>query len=102
MASSGPNSPGTIVNSTSGAGDDWINTSNAATSNNSYAEFTDSGSGPGSDHLKATNFGFAIDSGATIDGIIAEFERKANSASGSPSGARIMDEQIKLVKAGTI
>lgn len=102
MASSGPNSPGTVVNSASGFGDDWANPSNATTSNNSYAEFTDTGSGPGSDHLKATNFGFAIDSGATINGIVVEVERKANSASGAGGGARIMDEEIKLVKAGTI
>jgi hypothetical protein len=100
MASSGPNSPGTIANSASGFGDDWANPSNAGASDNAYAEFTDSGFG--SDYLKATNFGFAIDSGATINGIVAEFERKANSAGGGGGGARILDQEIKLVKAGTI
>lgn len=102
MASSGPNSPGTMADVDYLGSDDWVNVNNATASDNVYATFTDNGTGSGSDYLKATNFGFAIDSGATINGIVVEFERKANSAAGGGSGARINDQEVKLVKAGTI
>ena len=77
MASSGPNSPGTMADVDYLGSDDWVNVNNATASDNVYATFTD-------------------------NGIVAEFERKANSAAGGGSGARINDQEVKLVKAGTI
>jgi len=43
--------------------------------------------------LRATTFGFSIPDGATIDGIVAEFEKRA-------SGYGIEDYSVKIVKAG--
>ena len=73
MASEGPNDPGTITNVAYGT-QAWANPSNAGSSNDSYATRTLSGV---SDYLRATNFGFAIPSGATIDGILVEVEKRA-------------------------
>jgi len=73
----------------------WSNPDNAKVSDNVYATATNIG--PVTSHyLKATNFGFSIPVGATINGILAEFERKTNS---TPS----VDSAIKIVKSdGTI
>jgi hypothetical protein len=49
-----------------------------------------------SHYLKATNFGFSIPSGATINGILVEIEKKANGYHG-------YDDNVKIVKAdGTL
>jgi hypothetical protein len=48
-------------------------------------------------YLKATNFGFSIPSGATINGILVEIERKKTGS------ALIKDSSVKIVKSdGTI
>lgn len=78
MASSGPLSGGTFATAAFGT-NDWANPSNAASSNNAYATcaLTDGTEGYGNSYyLRATNFGFAIPAGSTIDGIVAEFEGK--------------------------
>ena len=70
------------------------NPSNATSSDNSYAtailllnEV--------SNYLKATNFGFSIPSGATINGILVEVEQKINAGSAT-------ENSIKIVKGGVI
>lgn len=73
----GPNNPGTLANSPVLGGDDWINPTNAASSNNSYATTTLNGGS--TDHLRATNFGFSIPSGSTINGITVEVELYSDS-----------------------
>lgn len=103
MTTSGPNSPASSsdVTNVTGVGDQaWSNPGNAATTNNTYATFTDSSAG--SNYLKAVNFGFAVPSGATINGITVEIERKANVSAGGGGGARITDLNVKLVKGGTV
>jgi len=72
-SSEGPLSPGTVVSVMRPDGYPWTNPSNAVSSNNSYAT-ADAGTEI-SDYLKATNFGFNIPVGATIDGIKVEIER---------------------------
>ncbi len=95
MASSGPNSPGTLAND-AGFGDDaWANAGNAASSNDVYATCA-IGGGNSSQSLKATNFGFAIPGGATINGVSCTVERKSSDAD------TLDDQQPRLVKAGTI
>lgn len=49
-----------------------------------------------SEYLKLTNFGFAIPTGATIVGIIASVTRTASSS------GDILDNAVRLVKAGTV
>lgn len=96
MASSGPNNPGTLADESSIGSSAWSNASNAASSDNTYA--TNSVSGGGISHyLKATNFGFAIDSGATIDGIVVEVEKGWPSGIGAP-----VDYRVRIVKGGVI
>lgn len=94
MASQGPNSGGTFANDASYGTTAWTSPSNAASSNNSYASVLLS-SFNSSQYLKATNFGFSIPSGATIDGIVVEVELKASSV------GYIRDSSVKIVKGGT-
>lgn len=95
MASSGPNSPGTAANdSSNGGGVAWSNVNNSFSSNNVYASAS-LGTNGKSYYLKLTNFGFAISGGATIDGVIVEVEC-------SSSIALIRDEEVSLVKGGTV
>jgi hypothetical protein len=100
MTTAGPNSPSTVADNGGGAYS-WSNPSNATSSNNSYAVCSGISDGPDaalSNRLKATGFGFAIPTGATITGVVAEFEIKA--ATGG-SSVDVTDEEVKLVKAGT-
>lgn len=98
MASQGPNSPSTLANDNSIGSVAWSNPSNAGASDNSYATAVLT-TGTIGNYLKATNFGFSIPSGATIDGIVVEIEKKGSVNSGP---ARIVDNVVKLVIGGTI
>jgi len=91
MSDTGWKSPGTVVNDDSVGGRSWVNPDNAKVEddNSSYIiepEFTQ--------YLKATNFGFSVPSGATIDGIEVGVKRK--SATGDYF---IRDYSVKLVKS---
>lgn len=87
-------SPSTVVNLTGVGTTAWTNPSNAVSSDNVYAtvglddEF--------SNYLKATNFGFNIPAGSTIDGVVVEVERK------SIASDQNKDTNVKLVKGGVI
>lgn len=98
MASQGPNSTGTSVVDTSFGTLGWNTVGNTLTSNDAYA---DSGTtAPSSSHyIKATNFGFSIPSGATIDGIVVEIERKTNNTANT---YKAKDSRVRIVKGGTI
>lgn len=100
MATSGPNSGGTFANETeSGALVNWSNASNAQTNDGSGATCGSSSGSPFfTDRLKATNFGFAIPGGATINGITVEIDRYYYAG----GGLNIRDYSIKLVKGGTV
>lgn len=98
MASQGPNNPGTLASSSaSGGSASWANPGNAASSDNSYAIASINPSFGYTHYLKATNFGFSIPSGVTINGIIVEIERQA------PSNTYVYDKEVRIVKSdGTI
>ncbi|MCP3698306.1 MAG: hypothetical protein GY920_07110 [Aliivibrio sp.] len=70
----------------------WDNPGNITASDDSYstATFNADMGGTGFDYLKATNFGFSIDSGATITGIEVIIERK-------DAGGSITDSEIKIL-----
>ena len=77
MTSEGPNSPGTLADAADAGTSSWTTVSNAGASDDAYAVWTaDYGGGAPTDRLKATNFGFSIPAGATIDGILVEVEGK--------------------------
>lgn len=94
----GPNFAGSAVDDASapsGTGT-WSNPTNVFTSNDVRAEIALILSGTFHSHfLKATNFGFAIPAGATINGIVVQVER-------SQTGTTINDGYACIVKTGTI
>lgn len=95
MATAGPNNPGTLADDAGVGTTVWADPSNAASSNDIYAVNSVALSGT-SHYLKATNFGFSIPAGSTINGITVEIERKASGL------ATITDSRVRLVKGGTI
>lgn len=70
----------------------WSTPTNIYTSNNAYAYISLSIE-QRSHWLRATNFGFTIPAGATINGIKVEIEKKSNSTG-------IEDGSVKIVKGG--
>jgi len=91
-------SPGTMADDDTVGTVAWVNPDNAKVSNDVYATFTFPIDAT-SHYLKATNFGFSIPSGATINGILVEIERIV------PTGGtgQVNDSEIKIVKSdGTI
>lgn len=92
MASEGPNNPGTMADDAAVGNAAWNNVNNAKTSDGNYANSDTMGPGSITHYLKATNFGFAIPVGATIDGIVVEVERFSSVAS-------VQDYDIKIVKS---
>lgn len=100
MASSGPNSPGTAAFDSSYGTGPLYNPNNCKVQDTSYAVvYETAGGGWSSHYLKATNFGFSIPSGATIDGITVDIRRRASSNNASYYS---VDDVIKLVKGGTV
>lgn len=78
----------------------WASPGNIIASDNTYATATASqGTGVYTHYLKATNFGFAIPSGATINGIVVTIERKANY---SIDDRNVVDNVVRLVKGGVV
>lgn len=86
-------SPGTMADDATVGTITWTNYNNAKVSDAVYA----SAANGTSHYLKATNFGFAIPAGATINGILVEIERYKGGTGTSK------DTNVKIVKAdGTI
>lgn len=100
MASSGPNSAGTIVNDATIGTIAWINPSDAVSSNDvrSHADGIFPFGYFDSNYLKATNFGFALGGGDTIDGIKVEVEKRSDFANLTLP----IDLECKIVKGGSI
>lgn len=73
-SSSGPNGPSTTIATTiSGGSVSWVNPNNAQVSDGVYT-VASGGSSDSSRALVATNFGFAIPTGATINGVLVEVQ----------------------------
>ena len=70
----GPQSGGTFVNDVSFGVVAWVNSGNATPSDDNYG-ISFGVSTSYSNYLKATNFGFAVPAGSTIDGIEVTVER---------------------------
>lgn len=85
-------SPGTMADDATVGIDAWSNPDNAKASDNVYATRGTSNNAITSHFLKATNFGFLIPTGATINGILIEVERKTSSSN-------CVDVTAKIVKA---
>jgi len=92
--SQGPNSPGTMADDATVGTVAWPNPDSAKASDDNTAGMVMS-EGEISHYLKATNFGFSIPIGSTIDGILVEIEQ-------SCALSNILESSIKIVKGGTI
>ena len=95
MASEGPNSAGTGADDASTGTLVWGNPGNITTSNDVRAITSTFAVSRATHYLKATNFSFSIPAGATIDGIVAEFERRRTIGP-------VSTNNVKIVKAGSI
>ena len=97
MPTSGPNNPGTTINDTTIGGSPWINPNNSQVSDGVFATCTTAklGTFSATNYLKATNFGFSIPVGSTINGILVEVQSKVNSGAATWS-------VVHLVRAGAI
>jgi len=93
MANTTATSPGTMANDSAVGTVAWSNVDNAKVSDNSYASRDFSFSAT-SNYLKATNFGFNIPTGATIDGILVEIEKRIFG-----DGDVVSDNIVSIVKA---
>ncbi len=92
MSSVGPNSCGTGTNASGGSGIAWTNPGNITSSDNVYTTSALNLANPfgrSTQWLIASNFGFSIPGGSTIDGIVVEIERHAASSVGSPADGTI-------------
>ena len=87
-------SPGTMADDATVGTLVWTNPNNAMASDDADA-IVSSGFGGTSHYLKATNFGFSIPTGATIDGILVEIEQ-------DDQNTNVIENSIKIVKGGTI
>lgn len=100
MSTAGPNSTATGANDSSVGTVDWNNPGNVAANDNTYAGVKINSNGTTSHYLKATNAGFSIPAGATINGIVVEV-KKYTSVTYSGDEKKI-DNAVRIVKGGTI
>jgi len=80
------------------SGGNWLNPTNAASSNNAYASYggTYFDANEISDELRVSNLGLSLPTGATIDGIVVEIEKH------TAGGDNAVDYDVRLTKvAGT-
>lgn len=92
MSTAGPNFAGTGADDASVGTKAWSNASRIVAEDGSSSG---SALGAGTTHyLKATNFGFSIPSGATINGIQVEWKR-----SRTAGGTSYVDSAIRIVKS---
>jgi hypothetical protein len=87
--------PGTVASF--GAGNNWINPSNASGSDNQYASsYLPFSGGNVSAQLRATNFGFAVPTNATITGIVVTIEKN-----GTTNIQGVFDNWVSLLIGGS-
>src|SRR5215475_5767028 len=94
----GPRNPATVDDDPAG-GIGWLSPQNAAVSDNQYATVSAFPGSGDSDYLRASDFGFTIPAGATIDGIKVAVEVTAVVCPGV-SIVEVLDARI--VKGGVI
>lgn len=95
MATQGPLSPSVAANDSAVGTKAWSSVDNIKVSDNNRAFNAASFDAPFlTNYLKATNFGFSIPTGATIDGIVVEIEKSERSGSGV-----IRDNAVRIVKS---
>jgi hypothetical protein len=105
MASTGPLYPGTVTTASDGTGagtesaNDWLTASAVGAADSSEAQITAAtyDTPDISFRLQARNFGFAIPSGATVDGIVVEINRREIAGTASDFRVQLTDSTATLV-----
>lgn len=88
-ASSGPNSPGTASDVATAGTVAWTNPQNAKVSDDTYVSADLTGTASLTSHyLSLSNFGFSVPTGATINGISVEIDKKGQA----------VDALVKIIK----
>ncbi len=95
---SGPNDAGTGANVDGPGSVNWLNPGYITADDTDYAT-SNLGNSATSEYLQGTNYGFAIPSGATINGITVSIMRQSSSNGG---GRSVDDVDLELLKAGAI
>jgi len=93
VATQGPNNAGTVANDASAGTNAWSNPTNAQGAPDGTPASANSSSP--TQYLKATNFGFSIPGGSTINGVTVELYN-------STAAGGCFWLEIKLVKGGAI
>lgn len=96
MATAGPNFPGTAADDATTGTVAWNNPGNITTNDGVYSETNFVSTSNKSHYLKATNFGFSIPSGATINGITVTVNLMS-----LVSPAPVKDNIVKIMKGGS-
>ncbi len=94
----GPNNAGSGAEAAGPGTVAWSNEGNITVDDTNYAT-SNMGPGETSEYLVASNFGFAIPSNATIDGITVTIAR---ASSANTLGFSINDSEVRLMKNGVI
>jgi hypothetical protein len=94
MSTQGPLGPGTGADDSGTGTTAWSNPGNVTTEDGVFATCTLGGLFS-SHYLDATNFGFSIPAGATINGISVEWKRMSGSGD-------IHDNAVRIIKGGTV
>lgn len=94
MATLGPNFPASVVNDSTIPGMSWTEPGRATVDDSVSATAAAMSSQLDTNYLKATAFGFAIPSTATINGIKVEWDRAAPTS--------VVDKAVRIVKGGVI
>ena len=97
MPSQGPNSCVTGADDNSYGTDIWLLPGNITVSDDSRSTVAIT---TGTHYLNAQDFGFTIPTGATINGIVVEWEKSA--ASSGRGFAAVKDDRIRIIKAGSV
>ncbi len=93
-------SPGTVASDNGVGTVAWTNPSNVGSDNNTRASGSFDSSADLSQYLKCTNYGFSIPSGQEILAIQVIVTGRVTTA--ATTGGDILDNRVRLVKAGTI
>lgn len=95
MASQGPNNPGTAATSNEVGTLTWSTPNNILSedSNTAYSMMMSAPATVFTHYLKASNFGFVIPSGATINGIMCEIKRRRSFDNYTN------DSEVKIIKS---
>lgn len=97
--STSANSPATLADDSAIGTVVWNNPSNASSQNDTYAGSQPDGDLTITHYLKATDFGFSVPTGATINGIVVEVDKYSTASGGDED---VLDYRVRIVKGGTI